>query len=49
VDFDDMIDDELADRKPAWQALEEKVKSSYNRPRSTAERSRQLNEVREKN
>jgi hypothetical protein len=44
IDFDDWIEDELANRKPAWQELQEKVKSSYNKPRATAERNRQLNE-----
>ena len=44
IDFDDMISDELADRKPAWQQLCDNVKSSYNKPRATAERHRQLNE-----
>nr|CAD2165420.1 unnamed protein product [Meloidogyne enterolobii] len=44
IDFDDWITEELTDRKPAWHQLEESVKSSYNKPRATAERNRQLNE-----
>uniref|UniRef100_A0A1I8BQL7 Uncharacterized protein n=1 Tax=Meloidogyne hapla TaxID=6305 RepID=A0A1I8BQL7_MELHA len=44
IDFDDWITEELTDRKPAWHQLEESVKSSYNKPRATAERHRQLNE-----
>ncbi|KAF7633141.1 hypothetical protein Mgra_00007420 [Meloidogyne graminicola] len=46
IDFDDFYteDLQLTDRKPAWHQLEESVKSSYNKPRATAERHRQLNE-----
>lgn len=29
VDFDDMLEEELSDRKPAWKQLQENIKDSY--------------------
>ncbi|KAI3419169.1 hypothetical protein GPALN_006922 [Globodera pallida] len=44
IDFDDWLEEEVAAAKPAWKVLQENVKASYNKPRATAERHRNLNE-----
>ncbi|KAL3070566.1 hypothetical protein niasHT_032356 [Heterodera trifolii] len=44
IDFDDWIEEETQAKKPAWKVLQENVKSSYNKPRATAERHRNLND-----
>ncbi|KAI1732255.1 gex interacting protein 10 [Ditylenchus destructor] len=49
IDFDDMLEEDVQDKKPAWQQLQENIKSSYHKPKRTVERHRELNEIQDLN
>ncbi|CAD5222088.1 unnamed protein product [Bursaphelenchus xylophilus] len=44
VDFDDVVDDAIRDRKPSWQQMQDSVKDSYARPKRTVDRNKDINE-----
>ncbi|CAD5216250.1 unnamed protein product [Bursaphelenchus okinawaensis] len=44
VDFDDVVDDAIRDRKPAWKQLQDSVKDSYTKPKRTVDRNKDINE-----
>lgn len=41
IDFDDVVDEALSDRRPAWQQLQESIKDSYHRANRAVDRSKQ--------
>uniref|UniRef100_A0A914WRC6 Uncharacterized protein n=2 Tax=Plectus sambesii TaxID=2011161 RepID=A0A914WRC6_9BILA len=45
IDFDDMVDDAIRDRKPAWKQWQESIEDSYHKAKRTVERSRSEIEV----
>ncbi|KAI1725752.1 gex interacting protein 10 [Ditylenchus destructor] len=49
IDFDDMLEEDLEDKKPAWKQLQDNIKSSYHKPKRTIERHRELNEIQDLN
>jgi len=47
IDFDDWLEEDIEAKKPAWRQLQDNIKTTFNKPRRTVERNRELNDCQE--
>lgn len=47
IDFDDWLEEDIEAKKPPWRQLQDNIKTTFNKPRRTAERNRELNDCHE--